>query len=316
MWERPGIRERSSSLPTCPPGTGRFPSSRAPSVAAGLSLLGGKVAGPLALIWHGLGSPGGPELRGRTASSSFQSQSPRNCVMGILLPDNWSEWCGWPPSVLTCQGEAEGQGVLRKARRPPRAPPSVAGWGTQAASSHSSRACCGLSEAVGGWPLQKALRDLVIEPCHLQVSSFASEELRSFRDAEQSSEPPGLRDLGLQPLPAPPPPPPATQAASTSRTVARSSSGSPAQARQALMDAIRSGTGAARLRKVTVRDHVSVRVGPAGGQQGATRQGDGRGEEWLTARVPYPRDQRRWPSAGGGRPTDQLLGTQGVPPHV
>nr|XP_025708889.1 protein cordon-bleu [Callorhinus ursinus] len=87
--------------------------------------------------------------------------------------------------------------------------------------------------------------------CSLRkVSSFASEELRSFRVAEQSSEPPGLRDLGLQPLPAPPPPPPATQAPSTSRTAARSSSGNPAEARQALMDAIRSGTGAARLRKV------------------------------------------------------------------
>ncbi|XP_073741157.1 protein cordon-bleu isoform X3 [Callorhinus ursinus] len=89
--------------------------------------------------------------------------------------------------------------------------------------------------------------------CSLRkVSSFASEELRSFRVAEQSSEPPGLRDLGLQPLPAPPPPPPATQAPSTSRTAARSSSGNPAEARQALMDAIRSGTGAARLRKETV----------------------------------------------------------------
>ncbi|XP_064431532.1 protein cordon-bleu isoform X2 [Mirounga angustirostris] len=97
--------------------------------------------------------------------------------------------------------------------------------------------------------------------CSLRkVSSFASEELRSFRDAEQSSEPPGLRDLGLQPLPAPPPPPPATQAPSTSRMAARSSSGNPAQARQALMDAIRSGTGAARLRKVTVRDHVPLLV--------------------------------------------------------
>uniref|UniRef100_A0A7N5KR58 Cordon-bleu WH2 repeat protein n=1 Tax=Ailuropoda melanoleuca TaxID=9646 RepID=A0A7N5KR58_AILME len=90
--------------------------------------------------------------------------------------------------------------------------------------------------------------------CSLRkVSSFASEELRTFREAEQSSEPPGLRDLGLQPppaLPPPPPPPPATQAPSTSRTAARSSSGNPAEARQALMDAIRSGTGAARLRKV------------------------------------------------------------------
>lgn len=84
-----------------------------------------------------------------------------------------------------------------------------------------------------------------------QVSSFASEELRSFRDAEPSSEPPGRRDLGLQPPPSlPPPPPSATQVPSTSRTAARSSSGDPAEARQALMDAIRSGMGAARLRKV------------------------------------------------------------------
>ncbi|XP_047550160.1 protein cordon-bleu isoform X2 [Lutra lutra] len=84
-----------------------------------------------------------------------------------------------------------------------------------------------------------------------QVSSFASEELRSVRDAEPSSEPPGRCDLGLQPPPSlPPPPPSATQVPSASRTAARSSSGHPAEARQALMDAIRSGMGAARLRKV------------------------------------------------------------------
>ncbi|XP_060488134.2 protein cordon-bleu isoform X7 [Panthera onca] len=87
-----------------------------------------------------------------------------------------------------------------------------------------------------------------------KVSSFASEELRSFRDAallERGPEPPGLDDLGVRPPPALPPPPPlATQAPSASRPVSRSSSGNPAEARQALMDAIRSGTGAARLRKV------------------------------------------------------------------
>uniref|UniRef100_A0A667H8L0 Cordon-bleu WH2 repeat protein n=1 Tax=Lynx canadensis TaxID=61383 RepID=A0A667H8L0_LYNCA len=87
-----------------------------------------------------------------------------------------------------------------------------------------------------------------------KVSSFASEELRSFRDAElleRGPEPPGLDDLGVRPPPAlPPPPPPATQAPSMSRPASRSSSGNPAEARQALMDAIRSGTGAARLRKV------------------------------------------------------------------
>ncbi|XP_045876789.1 protein cordon-bleu isoform X2 [Meles meles] len=86
-----------------------------------------------------------------------------------------------------------------------------------------------------------------------QVSSFASEELRSFRDTESSLEPTGRHDFGLQPLPSlppPPPPPSATQVPSTSRTAARSSSGDPAEARQALMDAIRSGMGAAGLRKV------------------------------------------------------------------
>ncbi|XP_045350254.1 protein cordon-bleu isoform X4 [Leopardus geoffroyi] len=87
-----------------------------------------------------------------------------------------------------------------------------------------------------------------------KVSSFASEELRSFRDAallERGPEPPGLDDLGIRPPPALlPPPPPATQAPSASRPASRSSSGNPAEARQALMDAIRSGTGAARLRKV------------------------------------------------------------------
>ncbi|XP_062944320.1 protein cordon-bleu isoform X4 [Cynocephalus volans] len=89
-----------------------------------------------------------------------------------------------------------------------------------------------------------------------KVSSSASEELQSFRDAvlsPQGSEDPG-QDFGLLPPPALPPPPPlASQTLSTSRTASRFSTGtldSPVDARQALMDAIRSGTGAARLRKV------------------------------------------------------------------
>ncbi|XP_045420704.1 protein cordon-bleu isoform X9 [Lemur catta] len=94
--------------------------------------------------------------------------------------------------------------------------------------------------------------------CSLKkVSSFASEELQSFRDATLSargSEGPQQQDLGLPPPPAvPPPPPPASQALSTPRTASRLSTGTlgdPVDARQALMDAIRSGTGAARLRKV------------------------------------------------------------------
>ncbi|CAK7309078.1 Protein cordon-bleu [Vulpes lagopus] len=95
--------------------------------------------------------------------------------------------------------------------------------------------------------------------CSLRkVSSFASEELRSLRDAELSQqecgsplEPPALPELGIPAPPAPPAPrPPATQAPPAPRPASRSNSGSPAEARQALMDAIRSGTGAARLRKV------------------------------------------------------------------
>lgn len=85
-----------ASLPTCPPGTERFPSSQVPRLAAGLSLLRGKVAGPLVLTRHSLGSPGGLKLRDRVASSNFQSQNPRNRVMGVLLPDTLSEWRGWP----------------------------------------------------------------------------------------------------------------------------------------------------------------------------------------------------------------------------
>ncbi|XP_055203061.1 protein cordon-bleu isoform X3 [Gorilla gorilla gorilla] len=94
--------------------------------------------------------------------------------------------------------------------------------------------------------------------CSLRkVASSASEELQSFRDAAlsaQGSESPLLEDLGLLPPPAvPAPPPPPSQALSAPRTASRFSTGTlsnTADARQALMDAIRSGTGAARLRKV------------------------------------------------------------------
>ncbi|XP_008050486.1 protein cordon-bleu isoform X2 [Carlito syrichta] len=94
--------------------------------------------------------------------------------------------------------------------------------------------------------------------CSLRkVSSSASEELRGFRDAALSApvlDSPGQEDLGLPPPPAvPPSPPPASKALSTSRTASRFSTGTlgnSVDARQALMDAIRSGMGAARLRKV------------------------------------------------------------------
>ncbi|KAL6088280.1 hypothetical protein STEG23_001784 [Scotinomys teguina] len=88
-----------------------------------------------------------------------------------------------------------------------------------------------------------------------KVSSLASEELQSFRDAALLA--PGLDKAQQDGLPSPPvlppPPPPAPQAPSASRTASRFSTGTlsnTVDARQALMDAIRSGTGAARLRKM------------------------------------------------------------------
>lgn len=90
-----------------------------------------------------------------------------------------------------------------------------------------------------------------------KVSSLASEELQSFRDAARMApgvDKPQQEDRGLPPPPAlPPPSTPASQAPSASIPVSRISTGTlsnPVNARQALMDAIRSGTGAARLRKV------------------------------------------------------------------
>uniref|UniRef100_A0A8I5ZV00 Cordon-bleu WH2 repeat protein n=1 Tax=Rattus norvegicus TaxID=10116 RepID=A0A8I5ZV00_RAT len=92
-----------------------------------------------------------------------------------------------------------------------------------------------------------------------KVSSLASEELQSFRDAALMApgvDKPQQEDRGLPPPPAlPPPSTPASQVPSASIPVSRFSIGTlsnPVNARQALMDAIRSGTGAARLRKVSI----------------------------------------------------------------
>ncbi|KAM9216719.1 protein cordon-bleu [Dugong dugon] len=91
--------------------------------------------------------------------------------------------------------------------------------------------------------------------CSLKkVSSFASEELRTLRDAEFSAH--GSQIPQQDSLCVPPPPlplPPAAPAPPAPRTASRFSTGTlnnPVDARQALMDAIRSGTGAARLKKV------------------------------------------------------------------
>nr|XP_056713848.1 protein cordon-bleu [Euleptes europaea] len=92
-----------------------------------------------------------------------------------------------------------------------------------------------------------------------KTSSSASEELQSFRNTElglQIREAPPTERQRNPPLPLPllppppPPPPPAHLSTKTPRTLASSNTENPGDARQALMEAIRSGTGAARLRKV------------------------------------------------------------------
>ncbi|XP_060103770.1 protein cordon-bleu [Heteronotia binoei] len=83
-----------------------------------------------------------------------------------------------------------------------------------------------------------------------KTSSFASEELQSFRNAELGSQ---IRDASpteRQCNPPLPPPPPAHLSTRTPRPLANSAAENPGDARQALMEAIRLGRGAARLRKV------------------------------------------------------------------
>ena len=85
---------------------------------------------------------------------------------------------------------------------------------------------------------------------------MASEELQSFRNTElslQKAEDPQEEQLCIPPAPAQPPPPPPTQlaAAAASKSSAMAT-GNPGEARQALMEAIRSGAGAAKLKKVNV----------------------------------------------------------------
>ncbi|XP_030300852.1 protein cordon-bleu isoform X2 [Calypte anna] len=88
-----------------------------------------------------------------------------------------------------------------------------------------------------------------------KVSSLASDELQSFRNAElslQKAEDPQEVQLCIPPAPAqpPPPPPPSTQLSAAAPRSFATATGNPADARQALMEAIRSGAGAAKLKKV------------------------------------------------------------------
>lgn len=97
---------------------------------------------------------------------------------------------------------------------------------------------------------------------HEQISSLASEELQSFRNAElslQKAEDPQEEQLCIPPAPAqPPPPPPPTQLSTAAPKSSAMAAGNPGDARQALMEAIRSGAGAAKLKKVNVLFHFIV----------------------------------------------------------
>ncbi|XP_054046096.1 protein cordon-bleu isoform X8 [Rissa tridactyla] len=86
-----------------------------------------------------------------------------------------------------------------------------------------------------------------------KISSLASEELQSFRNAElalQKAEDPQEEQLCIPPAPAQPPPPPPTQLSAAAPKSSATATGNPGDARQALMEAIRSGAGAAKLKKV------------------------------------------------------------------
>ncbi|XP_062425607.1 protein cordon-bleu isoform X3 [Rhea pennata] len=86
-----------------------------------------------------------------------------------------------------------------------------------------------------------------------KISSVASEELQSFRNAElslQKAEDPREEQLCIPPPPVPPPPPPPAPPSAAALKSSAPAAADPAVARQALMEAIRSGAGAAKLKKV------------------------------------------------------------------
>ncbi|XP_048695226.2 protein cordon-bleu isoform X6 [Caretta caretta] len=88
-----------------------------------------------------------------------------------------------------------------------------------------------------------------------KISSSASKELQSFRNAElslQNKEASQAEHLWIPPPPVlpPPPPPPSSHKSMTAPKLPVTATSNPGEAREALMEAICSGTGAARLRKV------------------------------------------------------------------
>ncbi|NXX75983.1 COBL protein, partial [Urocolius indicus] len=87
-----------------------------------------------------------------------------------------------------------------------------------------------------------------------KISSLASEELQSFRNAElslQKAEDLQEEHLCTPAAPAqPPPPPPAPKLSAAAPKSSATATGNTEEARQALLEAIRSGAGAAKLKKV------------------------------------------------------------------
>ncbi|XP_069051360.1 protein cordon-bleu isoform X2 [Lepisosteus oculatus] len=95
-----------------------------------------------------------------------------------------------------------------------------------------------------------------------KTKSTAAEELGNIRKAEEGNGGPSTEAV-LRPPHAPPPPPAGMLKARPSGSVLRSR-GSPEQARAALLEAIRSGSGAAHLKKVPVLSKtvlVNARLG-------------------------------------------------------
>lgn len=143
--------------------------------------------------------------------------------------------------------------------------PPVAGAGGSGAASGGT--------AVPRPPPGKGPPDAVTHPRLCQVASSASQELQGLRDAVTAAsalgpEAPGREGPSSQrPPAAPAPPAPRTTASSSSDPLSNL-----VDARQALMDAIRSGPGAARLRKVR---------GGGGGQAGG-----GVLQAWRTPKGP------------------------------
>ncbi|XP_072009268.1 protein cordon-bleu isoform X2 [Engystomops pustulosus] len=87
-----------------------------------------------------------------------------------------------------------------------------------------------------------------------KVPSAASDEVQTLRSTEMLQKDNEIVTTKITiPFPPPPPPPPVQYAAAKLPTVC---SNSPVDAREALMEAIRSGAGASRLKKVSASKHI------------------------------------------------------------